>query len=198
MKRFLKAAAAACAVSVLVACGGGGGTAASIPVAADVAAIELNADGSLVVAETIATSGQVLTFANGLPELGLGGPGVAATLEFGPGGTTFVAKSGADEVRGDVAFGSIIFTPRSTSPGFVLPMGVVLDMPLPELDFIIDLNTSGVLGNGTSDSVPMTITIGTRSSTPIEISIVISSNGAIQIDGETVGSVTFSSTTGGS
>lgn len=191
MKSLWKHAVVACSISVLAACGGGGGSAASIPVAADVGAITLNQAGSLVVAQTVAESGQPITFANGLPELGLTG---STTLTFLTNGTTFSATNGTNTVTGDVEFGTIRFTPRSKSAGFT--GGPAIGTPTAFLAFVIDLNTAGVAANSSAASVPVVITIGSVSSVARTITIVISSNAAIQIGGQSVGNVTFTTTTG--
>ncbi|WBY02071.1 hypothetical protein PE066_00595 [Ramlibacter tataouinensis] len=190
MKRSWKLAAGACLVAVLVACGGGGGGGApATPVAVDIGAITLSATTGPLVAQALV--GQTITLPNGLTLSGVPLPG-PVTLTF-TAGNGFTLKDGNNNtITGTVTFSSIIFDVTDAG-GTPVPTG-----PAPALPFAIDLDTANQPANGSSTTVQSTITIGGSTSTPVSISVVITSSGSIQIGGQTVGTVSVKTPTGAS
>ncbi len=163
------------AAATLVACGGGNNTA---PLR-----VSGNAVGNVTAANFATLAGSTFTFPNGLADLGttaattvtLGGTAAAPTATITSGGTSVVA---------DVVFGSCRFTYRT--PGFGKSTGFFFLYSL--CSFTAQTNNQPIVAS--AQPIPTSLTLGSQSSSPTNVDMVVGAGGSLTVGGKPVSGVT--------
>ena len=128
-----------------------------------------------------AVTGKTFSFpsSTGVTALGTTGP---TTVSFA--GQSFsIAQTGSGTASGTMTYGSCIFTvTSSTLPA--LPVGTVKTVNPCSLD----VNTAGQ-GTGSSQQRPVTLILGTITSDPTTVAVLVTAQGEVIVNGVSAGSV---------
>lgn len=182
------------AVAALAACGGGDDISPIPAVIADIAPVKVTTANLAPVkaAVTALVSAPAIT----LPALttadGTAIPaGTILKFTAAPAGASantlsgFTLTSGGSTATGVLTVGSCVFTVTEAGAGY--PVGAVLKFD----SCGIDLNTSGVPANGTTQSVPVTVTFGTVNLPAVNIPVtvvVVNGLATVSVNGVSIGS----------
>lgn len=174
---------------LLSACGGGGSSPA-VQAQNDTTATINKDTGATVIP---AVNGKSLTFSAGVPALGTSNATTVAISGTGVAPTFSVASDGAT-ATGDMTFGSCIFTVKVSTFPVGHPMSVGRITTVNPCSLIVA--TRGVLVGGSAD-LPVSLVLGATRSTPLQLPVIIGSNGSVAVNGTTVGTTPVLAATGG-
>ena len=177
---------------LLAACGGGDSALTPVPLVAttNTAAAINPTTGAAVVQGVL---GKNFTFASGVPSFGTTS---ATSLTLSGSGATpsFNLTSGVNTASGAMTYGSCIFTvATSTFPsGTPLAQGSKVTVN----PCTLSVATAGVKADGTSATANVFLVLGTTNSSPVPVTVSVSSTGVVTVNGSTVGSATLVPATG--
>jgi hypothetical protein len=185
-------------VAALVACGGGTDTIVTTTLAAANATQVIDTTtGPAVVASVL---GQTFTF----PAVTKLGTTAATTVALA--GTaaapTFAIGSAGSTASGALSFGSCKFTITAST----FPAGHALALTVPNTVITVNpcsftATTSGKVADGTTKTVPVTMSFEGTTSSPINLPVSIAADGTVTLNGTTlttkIGTSVFTGVTGG-
>ena len=193
--RFNKISLAAMLMSgsmLLAACGGGDNTPApgALVATTNTSAAINPTTGAAVVQGVLDKS---FGFANGVPSFGttsttsLSLLGSAATPSFNISSTDGTAT-------GAMKYGSCIFEVAASTFPATSPLASGKKVTVSPCS--LSIGTAGVQANGGSSTSTVTLQLGTISSSPVAVTVSISSTGVVTVNGSAAGSVTLIPATG--
>ncbi len=189
MKKSIRFLAISGLAAALAACGGGDDpvqtAATNVKVTASTATATQTA--STLIASTTGT--QTFTFASGVAAFGTT-TSTAVDFNGTAASPTFKVTAGAGTAEGTLGFGSCKFT-VTTSTIATMPVGTTFTVNPCE----VQLNTTGAPVGSTSN-VNTTLVLDTASSGTVATQVTVTTSGQVQINGETVGTVSVSTGTG--
>lgn len=175
------------AAAMLVACGGGSDPVDSVATSNTT----LAANGTTASAVTAVP----FSFPAGVTELGTT---AATTVTFTSSSATpaFSIASGGNTATGVTTFGSCIFTvSASTFPtGHALALGQIVTVNPCNLN----VATAGAVANGVAQSRSIALLLGAAASANASATVGVNAGGNLTLNGNSVGTVTLTYTTGGS
>jgi hypothetical protein len=181
------------AVAALAACGGGDEVLVGVVEAPVVIAVS---PATAPAAIATLSAAKTFSFPAAVPALGTT---AATTLTFaapvaGASTVPFTLASGGVSSKGILSFGSCIFTITESPVGTVLTTPIVYTIPTAQCNLNVDPVT-GVADN-TLAPAAITISLGGTPSAPVQVSIVVTANGTITVDGVAVGTAPIIQITG--
>lgn len=193
MKSLWKWAVVTSATAMLVACGGGGGD-GPISVAVGNPSFAVDSTNG---ANAVQAMAQAITFPNGVPDFGTSGSSTTLAITASPLGTpppSFAITAGSSTASGDLTFGSCIFTVKSSTfaAGSKLATGAKVTVS----NCSLLLNINGAPATGTPVSATAVLTLNTVSSNPYKITVVITPQGQVMVNGLTVYNIKVTPLTG--
>jgi hypothetical protein len=179
------------ASALLAACGGGSDSApVALVASASTSAAITPTTGAAVVSSVLDKS---FGFTVGVPSFGTT---TATTLKLSGTGATpsFAISSAEGTASGAMAYGSCIFTmTQSTYPaGHPLALGSMVTVN----PCTLSVGTAGGKGDGVAYTTSVNLVLGTVNSTPVSVTVSISSTGVVAVNNVTVGSVSVVAATG--
>lgn len=194
MKSLWKWAVATSATAMLVACGGGGGGDGPISVAVGNPSFAVDGTNG---ANAVQAMAQTMTFPSGVPDFGTTGTSTTLAISANPLGTpppSFVITAGASTASGDLTFGSCIFTVKSST--FAAGSQLATGSKVTVSNCSLLLNINGAAATGTPVSATAVLTLNTVSSNPYKITVVITPQGQVMVNGLTVYNIKVTPLTG--
>lgn len=178
--------------AVLAACGGGDSPAVVKVAAVNTSAAISSTDAVKSTAVVTAVLNKTFNF-SAVTELGtaaattlvLSGTGAAPSFSIGSGGKT---------ATGSMGFGSCIFT--ITQSDFVSPHKLAVGQIVTVSPCALEVQTAGDTANGTATNIPTNFVLGVTKSADVPLSVEVSASGTVTVAGQTVGTVSTTTTTG--
>lgn len=178
---------------LLAACGGGDSALTPVPLVAttNTAAAINPTTGAAVVQGVL---GKDFTFANGVPSFGT--TSATSLILSGSGATpSFNITSGVSTASGAMAYGSCIFTVATSTFPSGTPL-LALGSKVTVSPCTLSVATAGMKADGTSATANVFLVLGTTISSPVSVTVSVSSTGVVTVNGSTVGSATLVPATG--
>ncbi|TXT39074.1 MAG: hypothetical protein FD135_2452 [Comamonadaceae bacterium] len=194
-----KLALAAVFAASLAACGGSSGTPT---VAAVSAPVTVGVQTTTSAAATAVLANQTFTFANTATLTnGVNGAAdipftkLAFTTATATGAVPFtLTQASGTSIKGEMTFGSCIFTVKEMPVGTVLTTPLVYTIPTAQCQIKVD--TTNAAANGSTVNRAVTYTIGLSASSATSIPVTVSATGQITVAGVVVGTGTVVQVTG--
>ncbi|MBK5204472.1 MAG: hypothetical protein JJD98_03390 [Polaromonas sp.] len=178
--------------ALLAACGGGGDSAPVTSVATTDTAAVINPTTGAAVVSSVLNKG--FDFTTGVPSFGTTS---ATSLTLSGSGATpsFAISSGGNTASGVMTYGSCIFTIGSDS---TFPAGhpLVAGSKITVNPCTLSVGTAGVKADGSSSAANVTFVLGTTNSSPVSVTVTISSMGVVTVNNSPVGHATVVIATG--
>lgn len=178
---------------LLSACGGGGNDSPLRPVST----VTTPSITTAVTADTVkAIVGSAFTFASGVDALGTTASTTVTLSGTDPLKPLFTLNSGGFEARGEITYGSCWFEIKSSNflPAATFPL-LQVGQKKEVTPCDVKVPTSGLTTGGSSPS-SMTFVLGGKESNSSPITVTISSTGVVTVNGVTLGTATYTVTTG--
>lgn len=179
--------------ATLAACGGSDTPAVVKVASVDTTAAISSSDITTSTAIVTAVLGKTFTF----PAVTELGTTAATTLALSGSGSapTFSIGSEGKTATGSMGFGSCIFT--ITQSDFVAPHKLAVGQIVTVTPCALEVQTAGDTATGTATDTPTNFVLGTTSSADVPLSVAIAVDGTVTVAGQTVGTVSTTTTTGG-
>lgn len=174
----------------LAGCGGGDNPTHTAVVTTPTTATINPTTGAAVVQAVL---GKRLSFNAGISAFGTTTPTVL-TLSGSGATPSFSLTSGSDTAKGQMTYGSCIFTVTSST----YPAGhrLAKDQVTKVSPCALTLDTAGKIANGNPSSSNVTFVLDASTSSPETVIVSINANGSVMVNGIEVGSATVVITTG--
>ena len=165
--------------AILAGCGSS--SSSTTTAASDLPAVALTPTNGAALINAV--TGKTFSFPNTAGVSALGTTGPTSVAFSGQNFTVTQAGSNAGSYSGTMSYGSCIFTVTASSLS-----SVTIGQKITVNPCSLDVNTEGQ-GTGSTQDRPVTLVLGTTTSIPVSVPVLVTAQGEVIVNGTTAGSV---------
>ena len=165
--------------AILAGCGSS--SSSTTTAASDLPAVALTPTNGAALINSV--TGKTFSFPDTAGVSALGTTGPTSVAFSGQNFTVTQAGSNAGSYSGTMSYGSCIFTVTASSLS-----SVTIGQKLTVNPSSLDINTAGQ-GTGSTQDRPVTLVLGTTTSIPVSVPVLVTAQGEVIVNGTTAGSV---------